>query len=106
MLALFVLGTPGLIVPATAEYSVVDSYNMKNVKASYWGSELQKLSADNVHVVIVSHKPDFQETQAARGSCLGESPSAVAQNSADDGFMNGWWKPTDPNAGKTPAPAK
>ena len=75
MLNLFLFGPPGLLVTAAAKYSTVDSFNVPLAKASYTGSALQKLSANHVHVVVVSHKPAVEEVEAARVSC--RSPSNV-----------------------------
>jgi hypothetical protein len=96
MLNLFLFGPPGLLVTASAKYSTVDSFHLSNAKASYWGSDLQKLSAQNVHVIVVSHKPETKEVEDARSSCTGQP----APRDPDD--MNAWWKSTNPataNAG-------
>lgn len=90
MLNLFLFGPPGLIVTATAKYSTVDSFNLPNAKTSYWGSDLTKLSAQNVHVIVVNHKPEVQEVEDARSSCRGEAPHA------DPDDMANWWKPSAP----------
>ena len=69
MLNLFLFGPPGLLVTAAAKYSTVDSFNLPSAKASYTGGDLQKLSSNNVHVVVVSHKAQVEEVEAARLSC-------------------------------------
>ena len=97
MLNLFLFGPPGLIITAAAKYSTVDSFNLPTAKASYRGSELTALSAQKVHVIVVNHKPVSEEIEAARDSCHGKA----ARSDRDD--SDNWWKPTNPNAGKTPA---
>lgn len=94
MLNLFLFGPPGLIITATAKYSTVDSFNLPTAKSSYRGSELTALGAQNVHVVVVNHKPAASEVEAARGSCHGEPPKP------DPDDASNWWKSSAP---KTPA---
>jgi hypothetical protein len=75
----FPFGPAGLIVTAAAKYSTVDSFNLSNAKSTYWGSDLQKLTQENVHVIVVDQQPQFQEVENARSSCRGEAPRHTAE---------------------------
>jgi hypothetical protein len=52
-----------------AKYEYVDSFNLKDTKLKYKGSELQKLQQGGTHVVVINKKATADETKSARESC-------------------------------------
>jgi hypothetical protein len=58
-------------------YEYVDGVNVASPKMKYKGSELQKLTEQGVHVVVVNKKAKEDETKSARESCQ----AFVQQNS-------------------------
>ena len=61
-----------------AKYEYVDSFNLTDTKLKYKGGELKKLQEAGVHIIVINKKATSDETQSARASCTGATPSAPA----------------------------
>src|SRR5580704_10498220 len=81
MIAGALFGGIGLVAGAAlggAKYEYVDSFNLTDTKLKYKGGELKRLQEAGVHIVVINKKATSDETQSARASCTGATPTAPA----------------------------